>query len=50
MSAATGWFASIVAVLGLVLALHQLGIDITADLGSVLHGAEHLLGQPLDLL
>ncbi len=41
------WFVSVLAVLGLVLALHQLGIDVTATLGSAIHNTEHVLGQPL---
>jgi hypothetical protein len=47
MSAASGWFVSVVALLGLVLALHQLGIDVTSDLGTILHGVVHVMGQPL---
>jgi hypothetical protein len=49
MSAAKSWFVSVLAVLGLVLALHGLGLDLTASLGSALHGAEHFLGTPLAL-
>jgi len=47
MSAGTGWFVSVVAVLALVLALHQLGVNATADLTTVLRAAVHVLGQPL---
>jgi len=47
MTAAMAWFVSVVAVLGLVLALHQLGLDVTANLGTAVRGAEHFLGQPL---
>jgi hypothetical protein len=47
MSAAMGWFVSVVAVLGLVLALHHLGVDVTSNVGAVVHDAELLLGQPL---
>ena len=47
MTAVTSWALSILGVLGLVLALHQLGVDITATIGSLLRGTEHLLGQPL---
>lgn len=49
MSAAMSWFVSVMAVLALVFALHGLGVDVSASLGSVLHGAEHFLGQPLSL-
>ncbi len=41
------WFVSVGAVLGLVLALHHLGVDLGAHVGTVLHDAELLLGQPL---
>jgi hypothetical protein len=47
MSAAMSWFVSVVAVLGLVLALHHLGVDVSAHVGAAVRGAEHLLGQPL---
>jgi hypothetical protein len=47
MSAGTGWFVSIVGVLALVLALHQLGVNAPAVLGTVLRSAVHVLGQPL---
>jgi len=47
MSAAMSWFVSVMVVLGLVLALHRLGLDIGANVGAVVRGAEHLLGQPL---
>ncbi len=49
MSAASGWFVSVVAVLGLVIAFHQLGVDLSAALGAVVRGTEHFLGQPLVL-
>jgi len=42
-----GWFVSVMAVLGLVLAVHQLGVDLTASLASVLRGTERFLDQPL---
>ena len=41
------WFVTVGAVLGLVLALHHLGVDVSANVGAVVHDAEHLLGQPL---
>ena len=49
MSAAMSWFVSVMGVLSLVVALHGFGVNVTVGLGSVLHGAEHLLGQPLAL-
>lgn len=50
MGTAKSWAVSVLAVLGLVLALHHLGIDVSTNLGLVLHDAEHVLGQPLFLL
>jgi len=47
MSAGTSWFVSIMAVLGLVLALHGLGVNAGATLGTMLRGALQVLGQPL---
>ncbi|MGB6501508.1 MAG: hypothetical protein WBG19_08955 [Thermoplasmata archaeon] len=47
MSAGSAWFVSIVAVLGLVLALHQLGVNAGATLGTFFRGAEQFFGQPL---
>jgi len=37
----------VLAVLGLVLALNHLGVDVMSAIGSVMHSAEHFLGQPL---
>jgi hypothetical protein len=47
MSAVNSWALSILAVLGLVLLMNQLGVNATADLGTMLRGTEHLLSQPL---
>lgn len=47
MTAISSWALSVLGVLGLVLALHHLGVDVTADLGAILRGTEHFLGQPL---
>jgi hypothetical protein len=47
MTAIMSWFLSVLAVLGLVLALNHLGVDATAAIGSALHSTEHFLGQPL---
>ncbi len=41
------WFVSVGAVLGLVLALHHLGLDLSTNVGTVLHDTELLLGRPL---
>ncbi len=50
MGAWMSWFVSVLGVLGLVLALHHLGVDLTATLGTTLRSTEHLLGQPLGSL
>jgi hypothetical protein len=47
MSAMRSWFVTVVAVLGLVLVLHHLGVDVTGAIGSAVHGAEQILGRPL---
>jgi len=47
MTAVTSWALSILGVLGLVLFLNQLGLDVTADIGSMMRGTEHFLAQPL---
>lgn len=47
MSAMSGWFTTVLAVLGLVLVLHHLGVDVSTTLVSGVRGIEHLLGLPL---
>ena len=47
MSAATGWFVSVVVLLGFVLALYHLGVNATGALGEMLRSTEHILGRPL---
>jgi len=47
MSAMKAWFFSIVALLGFVLAIHQLGIDVAGSMRAVVHGVERFLDQPL---
>jgi len=47
MTAVMSWFVSVMALLGLVVALHYLGVDIMSTVGSVLHSTAHLLGEPL---
>jgi hypothetical protein len=41
------WFVSVMLTLGLVLAMHHLGVDLTSALSSALRGTEHFLNQPL---
>jgi hypothetical protein len=47
MTAITSWTLAIVGILLFVLALHQLGVDVTASLGTLLRGTERFLSQPL---
>lgn len=47
MTAIMSWFLSVMALLGLVLALHYLGVDLMSTVSSVLHSTAHLLGEPL---
>ncbi|HEY1197539.1 MAG TPA: hypothetical protein VGG32_02260 [Thermoplasmata archaeon] len=47
MTAVTSWALAILGILCLVLFLHQLGVDVTSSLGSMLRGTEHFLAQPL---
>ncbi len=47
MTAMMSWFLSVVAILGLVLALNHLGVDVMSAIGSAVHGTEQFLGRPL---
>jgi hypothetical protein len=47
MDAMKSWFLSVLAVVGLVLALHHMGMDVSTSLGSTLRSMEHFLNQPL---
>jgi hypothetical protein len=47
MSAMKSWFLTVIAVLGLVLVLHHLGVDVTGTISSAVHGAFQVLGRPL---
>ncbi|HTZ62310.1 MAG TPA: hypothetical protein VMC82_06715 [Thermoplasmata archaeon] len=47
MTAMMSWFLVVIGVMGLVLALHHLGVDVMATIGNLLHGTEHFLGRPL---
>jgi len=50
MTAMTSWALSILGLLCLVLFLNHLGLNVTADLGSLLRGTVHFLAQPLATL
>jgi hypothetical protein len=50
MTVVTNWAIAILGILCLVLALHHLGLDVTASLGAALRGTEHFLAQPLAAL
>ncbi len=47
MSAVKSWFVTVILVLGLVLALHHLGVNVTGAIGSVVRNAEQVLGRPV---
>jgi hypothetical protein len=47
MDAMKSWFLSVMGVVGLVLALHHLGMDVSASLGSTLRSIEQFVNQPL---
>jgi ABC-type dipeptide/oligopeptide/nickel transport system permease subunit len=47
MTALTSWTLSVLGILLLVLFLNHLGLNVTADLGSMLRNTEHWLAQPL---
>jgi len=47
MSAFRAWFYSVVALLGLVLAVQHLGVDVAGATATVVHGVERILNQPL---
>jgi hypothetical protein len=44
---AEAWTVSILAVLGLVIALNSLGVSVPSVLGAIVHGAEQFLNHPL---
>jgi hypothetical protein len=50
MTTISNWALVVLGILCLVLALHHLGLDVTASLGSALRGTEHFLAQPLSAL
>jgi len=50
MTAMMSWALSILGILGLLLFLNHLGLNVTADLGTMLRGAVHVLAQPLSTL
>ena len=47
MNTMTTWFVSVMVLLGLVVALHHLGLDVTASLGAAVRNTEHVLNRPL---
>src|SRR5580658_5756111 len=44
---AEAWTVSILAVLGLVIALNSLGLSVPGLLGAIVHGAERILNSPI---
>ena len=47
MSVVKAWGFAILALLGFVLAIHQLGVDVAGGMTAVVHGAEQFLNHPL---
>ncbi|HLM91695.1 MAG TPA: hypothetical protein VK424_06595 [Thermoplasmata archaeon] len=47
MKTPEAWGLAIVGILGLVLALNQMGVDVPALLGTAIRGTVHMLNQPL---
>jgi small basic protein len=47
MGAISAWFTAVVLTLSLVVVLHQLGVDVSPAIGSVLHGVVQVLNRPL---
>lgn len=47
MSAGTAWFVAVVMCLGLVIALHGLGVNAGSDLGTMIRTTVRVLGQPI---
>jgi hypothetical protein len=47
MSVVRAWGYAILGILGLVLALHQLGVDVAGAMSAVVQGVEQFLNRPL---
>ncbi|HTS33124.1 MAG TPA: hypothetical protein VMI55_04200 [Thermoplasmata archaeon] len=47
LNTAEAWGVAIAGILGLVLALNQLGVDVPSAISSAIHGTEQLLNHPL---
>ena len=47
MKLMTTWFVFVMVLLGLVLALHHVGVDVTANIGGALRSTAHVLGHPI---
>jgi hypothetical protein len=47
MGVILAWFTTVVLLMSLFLVLHHMGVEVAPLLGNVLHGVEHVLGQPL---
>jgi hypothetical protein len=47
MKTSEAWGLAIVGVLGLVLALNQLGVNVPAVLGGAMQGVAHFLNRPI---
>ena len=47
MGAFIAWSVSILAVLGLAVSLHHLGVDVAGSIVGTAHAVEHFLNTPL---
>ncbi|HTT73823.1 MAG TPA: hypothetical protein VMG99_06735 [Thermoplasmata archaeon] len=47
MGAVFGWFATLVAMLGMVVALHHLGVAVAGDLVGAARSVEQFLNTPI---
>ncbi len=47
MGVVAAWFVTIVAVLGLFMALYHMGVDVAANATGVVHSVENFLNTPL---
>jgi hypothetical protein len=49
MTATQAWFVTVSLIVGAVIVFFFLGWNLASQIGSALHGLEHLLGQPLSV-
>jgi uncharacterized membrane protein YidH (DUF202 family) len=47
MGAFVAWSTTVLAILGLAISLHHLGVDVAASIVSTAHSVEHFLNTPI---